>query len=226
MSSELIRLDDLSFSYGNGRPVLSGANMQVRQSDRLALLGPTGSGKTTLLHLMVGLLCPTGGMIEIFGRRRQREADFVDVRARVGLLFQDAEDQLFCPTVAEDVAFGPLNLGKSREQAMAIVGETLASLGLTGYQERITYRLSGGEKRLVSLAAVLAMGPEVLLLDEPATGLDERMVERLVAILNRLSQTMVIISHDREFLGRVTDKALRLSCRQLQPCDADLRHPM
>ncbi|NIA21646.1 MAG: ATP-binding cassette domain-containing protein [Anaerolineaceae bacterium] len=222
MTGELIRLDDLSFSYGNGRPVLSGVGLQVRRGDRLALLGPTGSGKTTLLHLMVGLLHPTGGRIEIFGRRRQEEADFVDVRTRVGLLFQDAEDQLFCPTVAEDVAFGPLNLGKSREQAMAIVGRTLASLGLAGYQERITYRLSGGEKRLVSLAAVLAMEPEVLLLDEPATGLDERMVERLVAILNRLSQTMVIISHDRKFLDRVTDQALRLCEGRLEPCDPAL----
>lgn len=219
MAEELINLSDLSFSYGNGRPVLSGLNLRVRRGDRLALLGPTGSGKTTLVHLIVGLLRPNSGTIEIFSRQRRREADFIEVRSRTGLLFQDAEDQLFCPTVAEDVAFGPLNLGKSREQAMTIVSETLASLGLAGYQDRVTYRLSGGEKRLVSLAAVLAMQPEVLLLDEPTTGLDEQMVERLVSILCGLPQTMVIISHARVFLSRVTAKAVRLCEGQLVPCD-------
>ena len=108
---------------------------------------------------------------------------------------------------------------------MTIVSETLASLGLAGYQDRVTYRLSGGEKRLVSLAAVLAMQPEVLLLDEPTTGLDEQMVERLVSILCGLPQTMVIISHGRVFLSRVTDKAVRLWEGQLGPCDPAAARP-
>ena len=139
----------------------------------MALLGPNGCGKTTLLHLIVGLLRPSAGQIEAFGRQRMAEADFHEVRRRVGLLFQDADDQLFCPTVAEDVAFGPLNLGKSRDEVRRIVAGTLDSLGLAGYEHRVTYRLSGGEKRLVALATVLAMQPEVLLLDEPSGGLDD-----------------------------------------------------
>ena len=117
----------------------------------MALLGPNGCGKTTLLHLIVGLLRPNAGQIEAFGRRRVAEADFHEVRRRVGLLFQDADDQLFCPTVAEDVAFGPLNLGKSRDEVRRIVAATLDSLGLAGYEHRVTYQLSGGEKRLVAL---------------------------------------------------------------------------
>jgi len=225
MAEELIHLNEVSFSYGNGRPVLSRLNLRVRQGDRLGLVGPTGSGKTTLVHLIVGLLLPDSGSIEIFGGKRRCEADFVDVRSRVGLLFQDAEDQLFSPTVAEDVAFGPLNLGKSREQAMTTVSEVLASLGLAGYQKRITYRLSSGEKRLVSLATVLAMEPEVLLLDEPTTGLDEQMVERIISILCGLPQAMVIISHDGAFLSRVTDPALRLCEGRLEPCGPAAARP-
>ena len=130
----------------------------------MGLTGPNGSGKSTLLKLIVGLVRATAGRVEVFGRFRTCERDFHEVRGRVGLLFQDSDDQLFCPTVAEDVAFGPLNLGQSRDAARRIVTETLDALGLADYQDRITYQLSGGEKRLVALAAVLAMQPEVLLL--------------------------------------------------------------
>ena len=217
MAEELINLSDLSFSYGNGRPVLSALNLGVRRGDRLALLGPTGSGKTTLVHLIVGLLRPISGTIEIFGRRRRREADFIEVRSRTGLLFQDAEDQLFCPTVAEDVAFGPLNLGYSRDEVRRIVRQTLLSLGLSGYEDRITYQLSGGEKRLVSLAAVLAMQPDVLLLDEPTSALDDESVGRLLGILEGLPQAMVVISHDRTFLRRTTAKAVGMRGGRLEP---------
>ncbi len=176
----------------------------------MALLGPNGCGKTTLLHLIVGLLRPSGGQIEAFGRRRAAEADFYEVRRRVGLLFQDADDQLFCPTVAEDVAFGPLNLGKPRDEVRRIVAGTLDSLGLAGYEHRVTYRLSGGEKRLVALATVLAMQPDVLLLDEPSGGLDDASVERLIGMLARLPQAMIVVSHDRAFWEAVTTSAAEL----------------
>jgi cobalt/nickel transport system ATP-binding protein len=128
----------------------------------------------------------------------------------VGLLFQDADDQLFCPTVAEDVAFGPLNLGKSRDEVRRIVAATLDSLGLAGYEHRVTYRLSGGEKRLVALATVLAMQPDVLLLDEPNGGLDDDARERLIGVLAQLPQALIVVSHDRTFGEAVTTSAVEL----------------
>ena len=125
-------------------------------------------------------------------------------------MFQDADDQLFCPTVAEDVAFGPLNLGKSREEVRRIVAATLDSLGLGGYEHRVTYHLSGGEKRLVALATVLAMQPEVLLLDEPSGGLDDGSTERLIGVLARLPQAMIVVSHERAFWEAVTTSAVEM----------------
>jgi len=214
MSEPLIRFHDVDFSYNGNRPVLSRCNFALGADcdadRRVALIGPNGSGKTTLLHLVVGLLRPDSGVIEVFGKDRRREADFHEVRRRAGLLFQQADDQLFCPTVAEDVAFGPMNLGKARGEVRQIVAETLDRLGLSGYQRRITYRLSGGEKRLVALANVLAMQPEVLLLDEPTSGLDEQATARLVEILAGLPQAMIVVSHDRRFLEQTTSSTLEL----------------
>jgi len=221
VSDVLIRSRGVAFAYEPGRPVLEGLDFELRRGERVGLTGANGSGKTTFLHLAVGLLHPTAGEIEAFGQVRRHEADFVEVRQRAGLLFQDPEDQLFCPTVAEDVAFGPLNLGKTRDQAVAAVAETLESLGLEGYEDRVTYKLSGGEKRLVSLATILAMKPEVLLLDEPTSGLDEHSEKRLLDILTSLSLTMVVASHNREFLKSTTNKALLLKNGRLEPCDLD-----
>lgn len=217
MTEALVGLRDVRFHYDPQRPVLAGVDLDLCAGERVGLVGPTGSGKTSLLHLAVGLLRPTGGEVEAFGRVRRREADFLEVRRRVGLLFQDAEDQLFCPTVAEDVAFGPLNLGRSRDEVRDVVARTLQSLGLSGYEDRITYRLSGGEKRLVSLATVLAMEPEVLLLDEPTSNLDDGCVDRLLAILEHLPQSMLIVSHDREFLRRTAGRLVRLTDGRLWP---------
>ncbi|HYW79175.1 MAG TPA: ABC transporter ATP-binding protein [Thermoguttaceae bacterium] len=215
MTEPLIRFHDVDFAYGSAgdrsaRPVLHECNFRLDPGQRVALVGPNGSGKTTLLHLVVGLLRPTSGRIEAFGRTRREEADFHEVRRRVGLLFQDSDDQLFCPTVAEDVAFGPLNLGQSRDEVHRTVAETLGMLGLSDYADRVTHKLSGGEKRLVALATVLAMRPEVLMLDEPAAGLDVEATERLVEVLAQLPQTMMIVSHDREFLDRTTTGTIDL----------------
>jgi cobalt/nickel transport system ATP-binding protein len=171
------------------------------------------------LALIVGLVRPAAGEVEVFGKVRLREADFHEVRRRAGLLFQDSEDQLFCPTVAEDVAFGPFNLGKTRAEVRQIVAQTLDSLGLAGYEERITYKLSGGEKRLVALATVLAMQPDVLLLDEPTSGLDDEATERVVEVIRRLPQAMVVVSHDRDLLNRLTTRRLRLADGRLEPVD-------
>jgi cobalt/nickel transport system ATP-binding protein len=221
VADPLMELCGVHFAYDGAPPVLAGVDFRLDAGRRVAVVGPTGSGKTTLLHLMVGLLRPTAGTIRLFGRARHEESDFAEIRGRVGLLFQDAEDQLFCPTVAEDVAFGPLNQGKTRDQAVEIVRRTLASLGLSGYEDRVTYRLSGGEKRLVSLATVLAMEPEILLLDEPTAGLDDRTMERIVDILSHLPQAMVIISHQKEFLRQVTQATVQLRDRRLTPGEPD-----
>lgn len=207
----MIHLRDVTFGYTPERPILNRLNFQLGAGEKVGLVGPNGSGKTTMFHLIVGLLTPSEGEVEIFGKVRREEPDFWEVRERVGLLFQDADDQLFCPTVAEDVAFGPLNLGKSHEETAEIVRATLETLGLQGFEDRVTYHLSGGEKRLVSLATVLAMSPDILLLDEPTSGLHEEPTERIVSILTDHVPSYVIISHDRRFLERTTQKIYRLS---------------
>jgi cobalt/nickel transport system ATP-binding protein len=158
-----------------------------------------------MFHIIMGLLKPSSGTIEIFGGQVNGERDFRSVRERIGLLFQDADDQLFSPTVLEDVAFGPLNLGKSQEDAKAIAQKTLDLLGLSRFEDRVTYKLSGGEKKLVSLATVLAMEPEILLLDEPSNGLDDNTKARLMKAISQLDLSFILISHEIDFLSETAD---------------------
>jgi cobalt/nickel transport system ATP-binding protein len=204
--SSLIAMRGVRFNYPGGPPILHDLDFELFRGERVGLVAPNGSGKTTLFHIIMGLLKPCAGEVCIFGRPVCREQDFITVRQRIGMLFQDADDQLFSPTVLEDVAFGPLNLGKSREEAATIARRTLARLGLEGFEDRITFRLSGGEKRLVSLATVLAMEPEVLLLDEPTTGLDDKTRHTLTRLIGAFDLTYVIISHNVRFLAATTDK--------------------
>ena len=201
----LINIEQISFKFPGGPPVLNGLDFKLYRGNRVGLIAPNGSGKTTLLHLIMGLLKPSSGRIEIFGKPARDEKDFTDARRRIGLLFQDADDQLFSPTVLEDVAFGPLNLGKSKNEAIQIAQKTLAFLGLDGFEDRITFKLSGGEKRLVSLATGLAMEPEVLLLDEPITGLDRTTQAKLTEILAGIGLSYILISHDFDFLAETAE---------------------
>ena len=196
MNEPLFLLEAIEAGYGDAPPVLRGLDLEVRAGERLAITGPNGAGKSTLLQLMVGLVRPRAGRIWAFGRARTRERDFHEVRLRAGLLFQQADDQLFSPTVFDDVAFGPLNQGKTAEQVRGIVTETLTDLGLDGYEAHLTHKLSGGEKRLVSLATVLAMRPDALLLDEPLTALDQATEAHLVEVLRRVPQALVVVTHD------------------------------
>ncbi|MFH0823122.1 MAG: ABC transporter ATP-binding protein [Pseudomonadota bacterium] len=211
----MIRLTNIHFSYA-GSVVLRGADFVLSPGDRVGLVGPNGSGKTTLGRIMMGLLKPASGEVRVFGKIRAEEADFAEIRGRVGYLFQDSDDQLFCPTVLEDVAFGPLNQGKSLEEVKRIVSRTLTRLGLTGFEDRLTYKLSGGEKRLVSLATVLAMDPEVLILDEPTTGLDEETTEKLKRILTGSGLAYIVISHDDGFIAETTNKIARMSAGRVE----------
>jgi len=202
--NSIISLENIDFGYDPYKPVFKSLNFNFIKGEKAALFGPNGCGKTTLFHIIMGLLMPSSGKINIFGKVRTSNSEFFEVRRRIGLLFQDSDDQLFSPTVAEDIAFGPLNLGKSRDEVKKIVSKTLNRLGLTGFEDRITYYLSGGEKRLVALGTILAMQPEVLLLDEPIIGLDENHQARFIETLKSI-HSYIIISHDREFLDEVAD---------------------
>jgi cobalt/nickel transport system ATP-binding protein len=221
--SPLIEAKGIVFAYPGRPAVLDGADLALAPGERLCLVGPNGAGKSTLLEILVGLLVPSAGLVSAFGRERRVEADFHEVRRRAGYVFQDPDDQLFCPTVAEDVAFGPLNLGKSRKEAAEIVEATLDRLRLGHLADRITHKLSGGEKRLVTLAAVLAMEPDVLLLDEPTNALDEPTWERLVDILLSLPQAMIVVSHDPHFRRAIGTRSVALDGGRLSDLDERLR---
>ena len=202
----IIHLENVSYRYpGSERQVIDDLTLTFYEGNRMGLMAPNGSGKTTLFHLIMGLIKPESGRIEIFDKPARSEKDFLEIRRRIGFLFQDADDQLFSPTVLEDVAFGPLNLGKSKEEALEISQQTLAFLGLSGFEDRITFKLSGGEKRLVALATVLAMKPDVLLLDEPTSGLDTTTREKLMEVLASLELSYMVISHEYDFVDVVTD---------------------
>ncbi|MDY0056994.1 MAG: ABC transporter ATP-binding protein [Methyloversatilis sp.] len=207
----LIRARDLSFRHVPERPLLEGVSFDLHAGERVGLAGANGSGKSSLLQLLIGLLPPDGGALELCGQPCRDEADFRPLRGRVGLMFQDADDQLFCPTVQEDIAFGPLNQGLAHAAVRRIVGDMLARLHIVHLAERPVHQLSGGEKRLVALAGVLAMGPEVLLLDEPTTGLDAAAQEKVTEVLLTLPQAMLVVSHDRDFLAQLSTRVIALA---------------
>lgn len=218
MSEPLIELRHITFAYpGSSQPVFQDFSFQLLPGNHLGLIGPNGCGKTTMLHLIMGLLRPQAGSIFIFGKEVKKEKDFIQVRQKVGLLFQNPDDQLFCPTVLEDVAFGPLNLGKSPAEAADIARKTMDRLGLAGFEDRVTYKLSGGEKKLVALATVLAMEPQLLLLDEPTTGLDEATRHRLIHILQGLDIAYMIVSHEHDFLNHTVKECCHVHRTYCQP---------
>lgn len=206
MQQTCIELHNISFSYpGHSQPVFENLHFRF-QGGRIGLIGDNGSGKTTLFHIMVGLLKPEIGNVLLDGKILHGEKEFRVLRQKVGMLFQNADDQLFSPSVLEDVAFGPLNLGHTTDAAKEIAITTLGQVGLSGYENRITHHLSGGEKRLVALATILAMKPEILLLDEPTNDLDHDSRHRLLDILNDLEQSLILISHDWDFLTSLASK--------------------
>lgn len=212
----LIELENITFSYPSGGKVLDGLNFQLRRGERVGIIGPNGSGKTTLLLVTVGLLKPDSGTVRIFGKVRSTERDFREVRRRIGFLFQNSDDQLFCPTVEEDIAFGPLNQGKSKDEVRRIVREVISLLGIEHLKGRFSHTLSEGEKRLAALATALAMKPEVLLLDEPTTALDEDTTHRISDFLSSNDLTYCVVSHDMRFLEKVTDRIYLIKDGKLQ----------
>lgn len=210
----LIELRELKVGR-DGKAILHGVNLDLGAGERLAIVGPNGAGKTTLLRAIVGLEHPTAGEVILFGANCRREKDFRAQRPRIGFLFQDSDDQLFCPSVIEDVAFGPLNAGTPQAEAMHLAMETLEKLGIAHLSERFTHRLSGGEKRLVCLAGLLAMRPDVLLLDEPTNGVDSENGARLRAALVDFPGGLILVSHDDSFVSEMASRALVLSAGHL-----------
>jgi cobalt/nickel transport system ATP-binding protein len=211
----IFTLKNVSFSYPSGRGVLLDVSFAFAPGQKIGLYGSNGSGKTTLFSLIMGLASPQRGQILFHGEPLQGEKEFRALRREVGMVLQNAEDQLFNPTVLDDVAFGPLNLGMSVDEAREVSMQTLKQLGLEGFEDRLTHRLSGGEKKLVSLATILSMQPKVLLLDEPTNGLDPQTRERIIRILDGLPTARIIISHDWDFLARTTTQFMTIRNGQL-----------
>jgi len=165
---------------------------------------------------MMGFIRPQRGEILFKGRRIESEDDFYELRTKIGYVFQDPDDQLFCPTVFEDLAFGPLNLGLRGRELEDRVNGVLKTLGISHLKDKLTYKLSGGEKRIVSIGAVLAMDPEGLILDEPLNGLDEEFSRRVEAIIRDVDRPLIVIAHDFSFLRRVCGKVFKLEGGRLE----------
>ncbi|MEO0127592.1 MAG: ABC transporter ATP-binding protein [candidate division WOR-3 bacterium] len=202
----LIRLTSITFGY-NGKPLLfDDLHFSLLEGERVGIIGPNGSGKTTLFNIIMGFVEPANGVIEIAGRIIKGEKDFQKVREMIGFLFQNSDDQLFCPSVREETAFGPLNYRVPKEEMESIVKKSLELVGLEGFEERAPYQLSEGEKKKLAIATILAMQPKILLLDEPTNGLDEEGVKRVINILNSKKFTYAIISQDINFLKQTTEK--------------------
>jgi cobalt/nickel transport system ATP-binding protein len=198
MPSHVIEIEHLSFSYPDGRQALQDVNLTVQSGEKLAVVGPNGAGKSTLfLHLNGTLRVgrQDGDRVRVAGLS-VGDRTVQAVRAKVGLVFQDPDDQLFSPTVFEDVAFGPLHMGLPEDEVREQVARALAAVGMTGHEEHMPHHLSLGERKRIAIATVLAMNPEILVLDEPSSGLDPRTRRNLIALLRELPQTMLVASHD------------------------------
>lgn len=205
-----IVVDGLRFGYPGARaPVLEDLTLTVEAGERIAVLGPNGSGKTTLALHLNGLLTGERGRVAIGGLTLAPDT-LAEVRRRVGLVFQDPDDQLFLHTVAADVAFGPANLGWDRATRDAAVAEALAAVDATALGPRTSHHLSGGEKRRAAIATVLSMAPRVLVLDEPTSGLDPRGRRQLAELLDSRPETQVIVTHDLPFALAVCPRAVVL----------------
>ncbi len=194
-----LEVSELSFSYPDGTPVLDAVNLVVEPGERVALLGPNGAGKTTLALHLNGILTPTAGSVRVGGVELNAQTVH-EIRRRVGLIFQDPDDQLFMPTVAEDVAFGPRNFGSTPAEVTQRVAMALGAVGEADLAGRAPHHLSGGERRKVAIATVLAVDSELLVLDEPTSNLDPAGRRELVELLAGLEATQLVISHDLPFV--------------------------
>jgi cobalt transport protein ATP-binding subunit len=215
-----VHLSGVRYSYPNGQCALAGVDLHVEHGERVALLGPNGAGKTTLVFHLNGLLRGEGEL-EVAGIELTDQT-VRDVRSRVGIVFQDPDDQLFMPTVREDVAFGPLNLGLDRGEVLARIDEALTTVRMQHVADRSPHQLSMGERRRVAIATVLAMRPNLLVLDEPSANLDPRSRRELIDVLAEIDRTMLVVTHDLPFAAELCERAVLISAGRVVgdgPCE-------
>ncbi len=210
MTHHTLDVTGLEFAYPDGTSALAGVTFSLGHGESVALVGPNGAGKSTLLMHLVGLHHPQTGSVSIGGVPVTHDT-LADIRRSVGMVFQDPDDQLFMPTVYDDVAFGPMNLGLPREMIDDRVTDALERVGALGLRDRPPYRLSGGEKRAVSIATVLAMSPMVLIMDEPSSNLDPRARRRLIELLATFEHTKIIATHDLDMALDLCDRTIVLA---------------
>ena len=201
-----LALAGVRYTYPDGHVALSGVDLTIQRGERVALLGPNGAGKTTLVLHLNGILGGGGGTVTVAGLPVAKP-HLTEIRRRVGVVFQDPDDQLFMPTVAEDVAFGPANLGLRGPELDARVDEALTAVGMQDYKDRAPHHLSLGQRRRVAVATVLAMRPEILVLDEPSSNLDPASRRELAEILSRLPVTMLMVTHDLPYALQLCPRA-------------------
>ena len=217
MTSPVIKVDRLSFSYPDGRQALDNVSLVVGSGEKLGVVGPNGAGKSTLLLHLNGTLrggWQNGHRVQVAGlslgdRTIQR------VRAKVGLIFQDPDDQLFSPTVFDDVSFGPLHMGLPEGEVLERATQALAAVGMIGYEEHMPHHLSLGERKRIAIATVLALDSEILVLDEPSAGLDPRARRSLIQLLRELPQTMLVASHDMRLVWDLCPRTVILDSGQV-----------
>ena len=190
----IIDIKELSFSYPDGREALKGISLSIGKGEKVALVGPNGAGKSTLLLHLNGILTGKGSIL-VSGMALEKEF-LKKIRAKVGLVFQQPDDQLFSPTVYEDVAYGPIYQGLPKDEIDRRVRESLAAVGMGDYSERNSFHLSTGEKKRIAISTVLSMQPDILVMDEPTAGLDPRSRRDLIELLRQLPQSMLIATHD------------------------------
>lgn len=207
--SRWIEVEHLHFVYPNGYEALKGVDLVVARGEKLAVIGPNGAGKSTLLLHLNGIHLPSHGRVRVAGVDVTRQTA-KRVRAEVGLVFQDPDDQLFSPTVFEDVAFGPIHMGLPPDEVHRRVEAALASVGMSGSERRAPFHLSLGQRKRVALATVLSMGPSVLVLDEPSAGLDPRGRRELIGLLRTLDQTLIVSTHDMRLVAEIFPRTVIL----------------
>ncbi|MCM1272690.1 MAG: energy-coupling factor ABC transporter ATP-binding protein [Clostridium sp.] len=204
-----ISVTDVSFRYGKGKLVLKNLNLAVAQGERVGIVGANGVGKSTLLRLLVGLENGYEGSIRVTDMELTKE-NLVEIRKKIGYVFQDADSQMFLSNVYDNVSFGPMNYGYGKEEAARMAQEALEAVRIEHLKERSMYELSGGEKKLASIATILAMRPDIVLLDEPSVTLDPKNRRNLIHILNGLQKTKLIASHDLDFIMDTCDRTVLL----------------
>ena len=204
-----IRVNEVSFSYPDGHAVLQGISCGIKRGEKVALIGPNGAGKSTFMSLLNGVEMPSAGKVVVGGLEVARE-NLIAVRRKVGIVFQDPDDQLFCPTVFDDVAFGPLNLGLAPDEIHERVREALSLVGLTGFEQRSSFHLSFGERKRLALATVLSYQPDILVFDEPSTNMDPLNRRRLINWLQESDKTILLCTHDLDIALEVCNRCLVL----------------